>query len=141
MRKTQITKTKQQTMANEPRTNEVMRLIADLPVAEDNTRENRPSLEEAESFFRKVIEARINHCVNNLKAHANEAKVAFTTVVWPTGHFSVPVYMSLVEAQNQDWRDWSSLIWQQIIRHMVEDGCKDNMMFRIATEFILVANQ
>lgn len=86
-------------MVNELRTNEVMSLIAGLPVAEDNTRENRPSLEEAESFFRKVIEARINHCVNNLKAHANEAKVAFSIVVWPTGHFSVPVYESLVEAQ------------------------------------------
>ena len=126
-------------MVNELRTNEVMSLIAGLPVAEDNTRENRPSLEEAESFFRKVIEARINHCVNNLKAHANEAKVAFSIVVWPTGHFSVPVYDSLVEALDQDWRSWSPLVWQQIIRQMIEDDCKDNTMFRIATEFILVA--
>ena len=124
-------------MNNEQHT-EVMRLIANLPVAEDNTREARPSLKEAENFFREVIKSRINHCVNNLKTHANEAKVAFTTVVWPTGHFFVPVYESLLEAQNQDWRDWSPLIWQQIIRQMAEEDCKNNIMFRIATEFILV---
>ena len=118
---------------------EVMRLIANLPAAEDNVKENKLSFEETENFFRKVIEARINHCVDNLKAHANEAKVASIVVVWEGGHFSVPVYESLLEAQNQDWRDWSSLVWQQIIRQMIEDGCKDNLMFRIATEFILVA--
>ena len=118
---------------------EVMRLIANLPAAEDNIKKNKPSLIEAEEFFRKVIEARIDHCVNNLKAHANEAKVAFAIVVWKDGHFSVPVYESLLEAQNQDWRDWSALVWQQIIRQMIEDGCKDNLMFQIATEFILVA--
>ena len=124
-------------MNNEQHT-EVMRLIANLPVAEDNTREARPSLQEAENFFREVIKSRINHCVNNLKAHANEAKVASIAVVWPTGYFSVPVYESLLEAQNQDWKDWSPLIWQQIIRQMAEEDCKNNIMFRIATEFILV---
>ena len=124
-------------MNNEQHT-EVMRLIANLPVAEDNTREARPSLQEAENFFREVIKSRINHCVNNLKAHANEAKVASIAVVWPTGYFSVPVYESLLEAQNQDWKDWSPLIWQQIIRQMMEEDCKNNIMFRIATEFILV---
>ena len=118
---------------------EVMRLITNLPAAKDNIKKNKPSLVEAEEFFRKIIDARINHCVGNLKAHASEAKVAFVTVVWKDGHFSVPVYMSLLEAQNQDWRDWSSLVWQQIIRQMIEDGCKDNTMFQIATEFILVA--
>lgn len=124
-------------MNNEQHT-EVMRLIANLPVAEDNTREARPSLQEAENFFREVIKSRINHCVNNLKAHANEAKVASIAVVWPTGHFSVPVYESLLKAQNQDWKDWSPLIWQQIIRQMAEENCKNNIMFRTATEFILV---
>ena len=124
-------------MNNEQHT-EVMHLIANLPVAEDNTREARPSLQEAENFFREVIKSRINHCVNNLKAHANEAKVASIAVVWPTGYFSVPVYESLLEAQNQDWKDWSPLIWQQIIRQMAEEDCKNNIMFRIATEFILV---
>ena len=124
-------------MNNEQHT-EVMRLIANLPVAEDNTREARPSLQEAENFFREVIKSRINHCVNNLKTHANEAKVASIAVVWPTGYFSVPVYESLLEAQNQDWKDWSPLIWQQIIRQMAEEDCKNNIMFRIATEFILV---
>lgn len=118
---------------------EVMRLIANLPAAEDNVKENKSSFEETEKFFRKVIEARIDHCVNNLKAHASEAKVASIAVVWEGGHFSVPVYESLLEALEQDIRDWSSLVWQQIIRQMVEDGCKDNTMFRIATEFILVA--
>ena len=118
---------------------EVMRLIANLPTAEDNVKENKSSLVEAEKFFRKVIEERIDHCVNNLKAHANEAKVASIVVVWKDGHFSVPVYDSLVEALDQDWRSWSPLVWQQIIRQMIEDDCKDNTMFRIATEFILVA--
>lgn len=120
---------------------EVIRLIANLPAAEDNNarRENKPSFEETEKFFRKVIEARINHCVDNLKAHANEAKVAFVTVVWKDGHFSVPVYESLLEAQDQDMRNWSTLVWQQIIRQMIEDKCEDNTMFQIATEFILVA--
>jgi hypothetical protein len=125
-------------MANESRTNEVMSLIAGLPVAEDITRDDRPSLKEVESFFRNIIEARINHCVDSLKAHASVAKVAFNVVVWKDGHFSIPVYEALVEAQNQDWRDWNPLIWQQIIRHMAEDSCKDNMMFCIATEFMLV---
>ena len=74
---------------------EVMRLIANLPVAEDNIKKNKPSLVEAEKFFRKVIESRIDHCVNNLKAHANEAKVASIAVVWEGGHFSVPVYEAL----------------------------------------------
>ena len=116
---------------------EIMRLIANLPIAEDNIREARPSLQEAENFFREVIKSRINHCVNSLKAHANEAKVASSIVVWKDGHFSVPIYMALVEAQNQDWDDWQPLIWQQIIRHMVEYDYKNNMMFRIATELIL----
>lgn len=117
-----------------------MHLIANLPVAEDNNaRENKPSFEEIEKFFKEVIDSRIDHCVSNLKAHANEAKVAFVTVVWPTGHFSVPVYTSLVEAQDQDMRNWSALVWQQIIRQMIEDKCEDHTMFRIATEFILVA--
>lgn len=118
---------------------EVMHLIANLPTAEDNIKKNKPPLVEAEEFFRKVIEARIDHCVNNLKAHANEAKVASIAVVWEGGHFSVPVYESLLEAQDQDWRNWSPMVWQQIIRQMIEDGCKDNTMFQIATEFILVA--
>ena len=118
---------------------EVMRLIANLPVAEDNIKKNKPSLVEAEKFFRKVIESRIDHCVNNLKAHANEAKVASIAVVWENGHFSVPVYESLLEAQGQDMRSWSPLIWQQIIRQMIEDKCENNTMFQIATEFILVA--
>ena len=119
---------------------EVMRLIANLPAAEDNNvRENKPSFEEIEKFFKEIIDARIQHCVSNLKAHANEAKVAFAIVVWPTGHFSVPVYDSLVEAQDQDMRSWSPLIWQQIIRQMIEDKCENNLMFQIATEFILVA--
>ena len=123
-------------MNNEQHT-EVMRLIANLPIEEDNIREARPSLQEVENFFREVIKSRINHCVNNLKAHANEAKVNLTTVVWPTGYFSIPVYESLLEAQNQDWRDWSPLIWQQIIRQMAEEDCKNNIMFKIATKFIL----
>ena len=120
--------------------NEVMHIIANLPAAEDNNvRENKPSFEEIEKFFKEIIDVRIQHCVSNLKAHASEAKVAFVTVVWPTGHFSVPVYDSLVEAQDQDMRSWSPLIWQQIIRQMIEDKCENNIMFQIATEFILVA--
>ena len=126
-------------MKKDQKTNEVMHLIANLPAAEDNIVENKPSFEETEKFFRKVIEARINHCVDNLKAHANEAKVAFVTVVWKDGHFSVPVYESLLEAQDQDMRNWSALVWQQIIRQMIEDKCEDHTMFQIATEFILVA--
>lgn len=118
---------------------EVMRLIANLPVAKDNIKKNKPSLVEAEKFFRKVIESRIDHCVNNLKAHAHEAKVASIAVVWPTGHFSVPVYEALLEAQEQDMRNWSPAIWQQIIRQMIEDKCEDRTMFQIATEYILVA--
>ena len=119
--------------------NEVMHLIASLPAAEDNIVENKPSFEETEKFFRKIIEERIDHCVNNIRAHANEAKVAFSTVVWEGGHFSVPVYDSLIEALDQDWRSWSPLVWQQIIRQMIEDKCEDHTMFQIATEFILVA--
>lgn len=118
---------------------EVMRLIANLPVAEDNVKENKSSLVEAEKFFKKVIESRIDHCVNNLKAHANEAKVASIAVVWKGGHFSVPVYEALLEAQDQDWRNWSPAVWQQIIRQMIEDKCEDHTMFQIATECILVA--
>lgn len=118
---------------------EIMNLIASLPIAERGTRENRPSLKGAESFFRKVIEARINHCANNLKAHASEAKIASSRIVWKDGHFSTPVFIALIEAQNQDWGDWESLIWQQIIRQMVEDGCNDNEMFQVATECILTA--
>ena len=40
---------------------EVMRLIANLPAAEDNIKKNKSSLVEAEKFFRKVIESRIDH--------------------------------------------------------------------------------
>ena len=119
---------------------EVMRLIANLPAAEDNNvKENKPSFEEIEKFFKEIINARIQHCVSNLKAHANEAKVASIAVVWEGGHFSVPVYEALLEAQDQDWRSWSPAVWQQIIRQMIEDKCEDHTMFQIATEFILVA--
>lgn len=118
---------------------EVISLIANLPIAEKRIRENRPSLKKAESFFRKIIKVRINHCVNNLKAHTSEAKVVSSIIVWKDGHFSIPVYMALIEAQNQNWGDWEPLIWQQIIRQMIEDSYNDNEMFRIATECILIA--
>ena len=73
---------------------EVISLIASLPIAKKRIRENRLSLERAESFFRKII-----------KAHTSEAKIVSSIIVWKDGHFSIPVYMALIEAQNQNWGD------------------------------------
>lgn len=119
---------------------EVIDIIKTLPVVDGaSSHENPISLNEAEKVFKKVIEARIQHCLGQLKDHAKDAVYVDNQgmVIWDNGHFSIPVYDALLDAQNQGMKEWDRLIWQQIIRQMAIQGGYESIYFYIATEFLL----
>lgn len=118
---------------------EVIDIIKTLPVADSaNSNENVVSTIEAEQVYRNVIENRLNHCLSNLKAHAKDAVYVGSAVVWNGGHFTIPVYNSLLEAQEQEMRDWGAIVWQQIIRQMAIERFNP-VYFNIATEYLVFA--
>ena len=118
---------------------EVIDIIKTLKVADSaNPNENTVSTEEAEKVFKAVINARLNHCLEQLKAHAKEASYldGQGVIVWNGGHFFIPVYEALLEAQEKGIYEWTPLIWQQIVRQMAIEGYVPKY-FNMATEFLL----
>lgn len=118
---------------------EVIDIIKTLPVVTPARLYETPiSLADAEKVFKKVIDARIQHCLEQLKNHTHEASYVedHGVIVWEGGHFSIPVYDALLDAQEQGIKEWNRLVWQQIIRQMAIE--KANLIyFNLATEFLL----
>ena len=118
---------------------ELIYIIKTLPIADfASSNENTVSKEEAEKIFRAVINARLKHCLEQLKAHAKEAVYldGHGVIVWKSGHFSILVYDALLDAQTQGINEWNNLVWQQIIRQMATENYEP-IYYNIATEFLL----
>lgn len=116
---------------------EVVDLMRELPKLTETGRKD-VNLHEAE--FRHIIENRISHCYSALvlASRKNSAKVICESiVVWETSHFSLPVFKALVESRDIPLKEWSSIIWQQIVRQMALDHNYDMELINIATEFLL----
>ena len=120
---------------------EVLKLIATLPSAETfYTHEAKRSEKEYQVLFTTLLNNRINHCYEELKSHADEAKVNNnqTIVFWKNGHFSLPVFEELLAAQELKMKEWSVIIWQQIIRQMAIEQSTDADLYYVATEWLLL---
>ena len=120
---------------------EVLKLIETLPSVETfNRYEAKRSEKEYQVLFTTLLNNRINHCYEELKSHADEAKVINnqTIVVWKNGHFSLPVFEELLAAKELKMKEWSVIIWQQIIRQMAIEQSTDVDLYYIATEWLLL---
>ena len=118
---------------------EALDIIKTLPIVDSARSYVTPvSLADAEKVFKKVIDARIQHCLEQLKSHAHEASYVDNqgVVVWKNGHFFIPVYEALLDAQEQGIKEWNRLVWQQIIRQMATEKYEP-IYYNIATEFLL----
>ena len=123
---------------------EVLKLIETLPSVEIfNRYEAKRSEKEYQVLFTTLLNNRINHCYEELKSHADEAKVNNnqTIVVWKDGHFSLPVFEELLAAKELKMKEWSVIIWQQIIRQMAIEQSTDVDLYYVATEWLLMSTQ
>lgn len=123
---------------------EVLKLIATLPSTKAFNRcETKRSEKEYQVLFTTLLNNRINHCYEELKSHADEARVINnqTMVVWKDGHFSLPVFEELLAAKELKMKEWSVIIWQQIIRQMAIEQSTDTDLYYIATEWLLMSTQ
>lgn len=107
---------------------------------EDRNRLIRSNPEDFETQFCEVIRRRIHHCETACLNNLQDATVCpdMETIVWLGGHFNIAVHEELVKALDQKPKEWSTLIWQQIVRQMYEEQNQDEIMFRIATEMLAV---
>lgn len=98
--------------------------------------EQQVSVMDYEDEFRELIEHRIEHCEYNLKTNIQHAKSTMQgqIIVWPGGHFSWPVYKALIESREQHPFEWSALVWEQIIRQMARESCRNVLMYDMASE-------
>lgn len=120
---------------------EVLKLIETLPSVETFNRcEAKRSEKEYQVLFTTLLNNRINHCYEELKSHADEAKVINNnqTIVWKDGHFSLPVFEVLLAAKGLKMKEWSVIIWQQIIRQMAIEHSTDTDLYYVATEWLLL---
>ena len=120
---------------------EVLKLIETLPSVETfRIYEAKRSEKEYQVLFTTLLNNRINHCYEELKSHANEAKVNNnqTIVVWKDGHFSLPVFEELLAAKELKMNEWPVIIWQQIIRQMAIEQSTDTDLYYVATEWLLL---
>ena len=123
---------------------EVLKLIETLPSVETfNRYEAKRSEKEYQVLFTTLLNNRINHCYEELKSHADEAKVINnqTIVVWKDGHFSLPVFEELLAAKELKMKEWSVIIWQQIVRQMAIEQSIDADLYYVATEWLLMSTQ
>lgn len=123
---------------------EVLKLIETLPSARTfYIYEAKRSEKEYQVLFTTLLNNRINHCYEELKSHADEARVINnqTMVVWKDGHFSLPVFEELLAAKELKMERWSALIWQQIIRQMAIEQSTDTDLYYVATERLLMSTQ
>lgn len=115
-------------------------LTANIPVGSQSHREAT----DYDFFFHSILRARINHCANNLVINKNNAtkNISGQIISWKGGHFSFPVYKAMLEAKDQNFKDWSALVWQQIVCQMYLNYDKeDTYEFMVATEIMLVSNE
>ena len=122
-------------------TKEVLKLIATLPsVKTFYIYEAKRSEKEYQVLFTTLLNNRINHCYEELKSHADEAKVNNnqTIVAWKDGHFSLPVFEELLAAKELKMKEWSIIIWQQIVRQMAIEQSTDVDLYYVATEWLLL---
>ena len=123
---------------------EVLKLIETLPSVEIfNRYEAKRSEKEYQVLFTTLLNNRINHCYEELKSHADEAKVNNnqTIIIWKDGHFSLPVFEELLAAKELKMKEWSVIIWQQIIRQMAIEQSTDVDLYYVATEWLLMSTQ
>ena len=123
---------------------EVLKLIATLPSVEPfHIYEAKRSEKEYQVLFTTLLNNRINHCYEELKSHADEAKVNNnqTIVFWKDGHFSLPVFEELLAAKELKMKEWSVIIWQQIIRQMAIEQSTDVDLYYVATKWLLMSTQ
>ena len=98
------------------------------------------TLKSHEYEFKQVISNRIAHCDNQLKnngqfiTYEDEWIITFLN----GEHYSKPVMKALKDALVQDIEQWTSLVWQQIVRQLWEDNNRDRSLFYIATEMLLI---
>lgn len=119
---------------------EVLKLIATLPSTKAfNRYEAKRSEKEYQVLFTTLLNNRINHCYEELKSHTDEARVINnqTMIVWKDGHFSLPVFEELLAAKELKMKEWSVIIWQQIIRQMAIEQSTDTDLYYVATEWLL----
>lgn len=76
------------------------------------------TLKSYESEFKQVISNRIAHCNNQLKNNEILAEDDNFFFFKNGGHYSKPVMKALKEALTQNFIQWSSLVWQQIVRQL-----------------------
>ena len=120
---------------------EVLKLIETLPsVKTFYIYEAKRSEKEYQVLFTTLLNNRINHCYEELKSHADEAEVNNnqTIVAWKDGHFSLPVFEELLAAKELKMKEWSVIIWQQIVRQMAIEQSTDVDLYYVATEWLLL---
>ena len=123
---------------------EILKLIETLPSVESfYTHEAKRSEKEYQVLFTTLLNNRINHCYEELKSHVDEAKVNNnqTIIIWKDGHFSLPVFEELLAAKELKMKEWSIIIWQQIIRQMAIEQSTDVDLYYVATEWLLMSAQ
>ena len=123
---------------------EVLKLIETLPSIETfHIYEAKRSEKEYQVLFTTLLNNRINHCYEELKSHADEARGIDnqTIIIWKGGHFSLPVFEELLVAKELKMKEWSVIIWQQIIRQMAIEQSTDVDLYYIATEWLLMSTQ
>lgn len=118
-------------------------IAVELPVASRKEIETRFKSHIPDDYkfeFAEVIRRRIHHCEENCLHNLAEAQVCNDgqTIVWTGGHFSIPVHAELRKALYCAPHEWNRLVWQQIIRQMYEDEVKNEILFQVATEVLLV---
>lgn len=98
------------------------------------------TLKSHESEFKQVISNRIAHCDKQLRKNINNIDSRNEYIIhFNNGeHYSIPVIRALEDALIQNIRQWSSLVWQQIIRQLWEENNRNKNLFYIATEMLLV---
>ena len=115
---------------------EYFNLVKNLEVVNNWTPEDRITMKDYETSFRDLVERRIQHCEEQLKANLHHAKSLpyGQIIVWPRGHFSYPVYEALINSRDIAIEKWNALVWEQIIRQMARSHCDDMIMYDIASE-------
>lgn len=115
---------------------EYSNLVEKLVVVNYWTPEDRITIKDYEDEFRELVEKRIQHCEEQLKANLHRANSLCDgqMIVWPGGHFSYPVYEALINSRNVAIEKWNALVWEQIIRQMAREHYDDIVMYDIASE-------
>ena len=111
---------------------EYSNLVKNLVVVDYWTPEEQITMKDYEYQFRQLIERRIQHCEEQLKANLHLANSLCDGQIG--GHFSYPVYEALINSHNEVIEEWSALVWEQIIRQMAREHSINVIMYDIASE-------